>query len=172
MHLCLLHSGPKLRAHLLDRDHFPNSVQYFFSWDNFMSFFYSSLFTLGIIVCICNMCKHNICLQVSSCAHYSMKQWSIGNARTFLTTLLLVNNSSCSGCCISCTRSLLILKITQLIWVSLCTLKEHNRKVEWGQKGIQSRVSHWNLSGKYFGSGPYLSQGINNVIKIIFYWLD
>ena len=151
MGLRLLNSGPKWREHFLERDHFSNSVKKFFPWDNFMWFCvrmrvcvcvcYSSLFTLGIIVCICNMWKHNICLQVCSCVHYSRKQWSIWNARTFLKTLLLVNNSSCSKCCISCTLSLLILKITQVTWFSLWTLKNTTGKRSEGRREFSQGFS-------------------------------
>lgn len=122
MHLHLLHSGLRENASQIEII-FQILCNVSFHEIILWVFFYSSLFTLGIIVCICNMCKHNICLQVSSCVHYSMKQWSIWNARTFLKMLLLVNNSSCSECCISCTPSLLILKITQVTWFLLCALK-------------------------------------------------
>lgn len=135
-----------------------------------MGLFYSSLFILGIIVCICNMCKDNICLPVSSRVHYSMKQWSIGDAGPFLTTLLLVNNASCSGCCISCAQSLLILKMTQVPWFSLCGLKEHSGKAQWGKKGIPAGTSHWIISAQHFWEW-ILSQEINYFVKIVFYLL-
>ena len=41
--------------------------------------FHSSVFTVVITVCICNMCEHSICLQPSFCAHYSMKHWECEN---------------------------------------------------------------------------------------------
>lgn len=122
--------GLGVRGHLQDRDRISNSVQSFlFLIVDF--FFYSSLFSLGIIVCICNVCKHNICLWVSCCVHCPMEQWSIWDAAAFLRTLLLVHNSSCSECCSSRAPSLLILKITLVTCFSSCALQEQKRKVEW-----------------------------------------
>lgn len=172
MHSRVLHRSPRSWEYLLDRNNFSNVVSYFFPWENFMCVFfllYSSLLILGIIVCICNMCKHNICLQVSSCVHQSLKQRSIWNARTFLKMLLLVNNSSCSECCISCTLSLLILKITQVTWFSLCAVKEYNRTAEWA-RGESSDFSLESFRQIFWGVD--LTQGINNFIKVIFYLLD
>lgn len=178
LHLCLPHSGPRWRAHFLESVHFLNSVQYFFPWDNVMYFslcvfvYHSSLFTLEITACICSMCKHNICIQGSSCVHYSMKQWSFRNAKPFLKTLLLVNNSSCSKCCISCTLSLLILKVTQVTWFSLCTFKNTTEKWCEGRREFNQRFLAGIFQANVFVSTSYLSQGINYFMGTIFYLLD
>lgn len=164
--------GPSWREHFLKRHRFSNSVHYFLPWSNFVYFplrvcvcvFHSSLFTVVITVCICNMCEHSICLLPSFCAHYSMEQWSTGNARTFLKMVLLVSNSSCSKCCISCALSLLILKIIQGTWFSLHTFKNTREKWHEGRREFSQRFLDGIFQANIFMSISYLSR------NKLYYW--
>ena len=126
--------------------------------------FHSSLFTVVITVCICNMCEHSICLQPSFCAHYSMKQWSIGNVKAFLKMVLLVSNSSCSKCCIFCSLSLLILKIIQGTWFSLHTFKNTREKRHKGRREVSQRFLAGIFQANIFVSISYLSR------NTLYYW--
>lgn len=149
---------------------FPRSKFAYFPLRVCACVFHSSLFTVVITVCICNMCERNICLPLSFCAHSSMKLWIFGNARTFLKMMLLVSNFSCSKCCISCALSLLILKIIQGTWFSLHAFRNTREKRHEGSREFKDFLLE--SFRQIFSWVPLTCQGIHYFIERIFYLLD